>query len=379
MFEKLRLWLILVIAVLLLVFALPLGNIFSGIVSAFYEKNVNEVFLSLVNPEIKSVTADRSNNIALEAEVKDNLGRPVQDVSVNFSADRNLGDINPSAAKTDKYGRCLVSYIPPAYKADLFKSGDPLITLTADINSRNSTSTVRLKLSKVPVVLVHGYQTNGDIFDNMKDFLTSKGLEGNTISFKSENGVAAASKELEEYLRQLKLAYLSKGLQVKKFDVIAHSMGGLVVRYYTCSNDYLRNDDIQKIIFLSVPHKGSPWASIGVGLFKDQGVQDLTPDSPLLTESLPAMINKGLNSTIQVGNLMAQYDEVVSPESASLDEWNIRTEVFNVGKSSFSMDSLLNGSIAEAANHKNVLSNKKVFERIMEMLNNNLPYPAVKR
>jgi hypothetical protein len=87
------------------------------------------------------------------------------------------------------------------------------------------------------------------------------------------------------------------------------------------------------------------------------------------------MINKGLNDRIQVGSMIGQYDEVVSPENASLKEWGIKTEVFNVGESNLTMDKLLNGSITEAANHKTILSNSRVFARILEMLTGELPYP----
>ncbi len=64
------------------------------------------------------------------------------------------------------------------------------------------------------------------------------------------------------------------------------------------------------------------------------------------------MINEGLNSSIQVGNIYSQYDEVVTLESAGLDEWNIKTEIFSVEENKFTMDNLLDGSILEAPNHK---------------------------
>ena len=41
-----------------------------------------------------------------------------------------------------------------------------------------------------------------------------------------------------------------------KVDIVAHSMGGLVARAYIQSIDY--DDDVDQIIFLGTPHKGSP-------------------------------------------------------------------------------------------------------------------------
>jgi hypothetical protein len=85
-----------------------------------------------------------------------------------------------------------------------------------------------------------------------------------------------------------------------------------------------------------------------------------------------------LSSTIQTGSILGQYDEVVTSESASLDEWNIKTELFNVGENNLTMNKLLNGDLLEASNHKNVLFNKKVFEKIEEMLKKDLSYPSIK-
>ena len=167
---------------------------------------------------------------------------------------------------------------------------------------------------------------------------------------------------------------------VKGFDIIAHSFGGLAVRYYTATQEYIKNENVRKLIFLSVPQKGSPWASLAANYFMDQGIKDLIPENILFTKLLPSMINKGLNNKIQVGSIMDQYDEVVSIDSANLEEWGIKTETFNVGENNFSINSLFNGSkILESSNHKKVLTNKKVYEKILEMLNSDLPYPIIRK
>lgn len=150
-----------------------------------------------------------------------------------------------------------------------------------------------------------------------------------------------------------------------------------MARYYSASKNYLKNDDINKIIFLSVPHKGSVLASIGEEYFNDRSIKELVPDNELFVNIFPNTINSGLNSSIQIGNLLSQYDEVVTDESASLDKWGIKTEIFNVGENNFTVNNLLNGNILDAPNHKGILNNNMVFNRIVEMLNTDLPYPAV--
>ena len=345
----------------------------------FGKKNNMIVVLSPVNPNIVRLSADPSNRLLMKVDVRDLNGRPIPLAQVILSTSNNTGSFKQSKIFVDEDGSRFVEYEPPAYNADLFQKINSEVKLTAKIKNSGKESSYTLKLDKTPLILVHGYQSTGGIFDILKEYLISKGFECTAINYKSVNGVIPSSNELEGFMLQQNLAYLSKGMQVGKFDVVAHSMGGLVAKYYSCSENYIKNNNIRKIIFMSVPQKGSPWASLGLNYYKDQGIMDMAPDSDLLTKVFPDMINKGLNKTIQSGSVIAQYDEVVSLESASLDEWGIKTEVFNVGGNNMTVDNILTGNILETANHKNILNNKKVFERVEEMLSTQLPYPLAKK
>jgi pimeloyl-ACP methyl ester carboxylesterase len=285
----------------------------------------------------------------------------------------NLGLSSESGMRTCSNGSRLAVYRPPFLNGDAFKNGDVSLKITA--SCEKSVASINLKLIRIPVVLIHGYKASPEIFGSMEEFLQSKGYNILNFDYNTDNGVASGAKELMKYLDSQKTDLLEKGIKVSKFDIVSHSMGGLVARYYTCNNSYTSRNDVDKLIFLSVPHAGSPLASLGLNYYEDQGIYDLMPDGSLFTSEFPAMINKGLNSSIQVGNILGQYDEAVSPESASLDEWGIDTEMFSVGDNNFTLDKLLSGQIADAANHKLVLYNKKVFQRVEQMLGTTLPYP----
>ncbi|MCX7922449.1 MAG: alpha/beta hydrolase [Clostridia bacterium] len=379
MFEKIKFYLFILIAVGLLIFILPVQSILSYIKYEFYSKDDLRINLTLVNPSVKSLGLDPSNKLVMRVEARNSSGAPIPKAHIFINTSNNIGSIYPSDLRTDKYGEHLVTYIPPKYAKNIVEGDNTKITITAGIYKSQYTSSVNFLLKRNPIIFVHGYQASGYIFDNLKEYLSNKGFEGSAIDYKSENGVVMAAKELSSFLEKQKQSYLAKGMQIQKFDIVAHSMGGLIARYYICSEEYIKSNDIRKIIFISVPHKGSPWASIGASYFTDQGIRDLIPENVLLSKILPSMINKGLNNYIQVGNITAQFDEVVSPESASLDEWGIKTEIFNVGENNLTVDNILNGSIAEGANHKGILSNKKVFEKIESMLDNDLYYPSVKK
>lgn len=380
MFERLKFWIIIFIAMLSIGFLLPLQSITSNIRYFLYTKNDLKINLTLVNPEIKSLSADTTNKLVMLVEVRNTSGMPVPQAHIVVSTNTKLGHVSPEQAWTDNDGDCLITYTPPSYTADKFSAGNPKVKITAGIYKSSPSSFVTIELKRPPVILMLGYLEEVQDFESFKNYLIGNGFDAAQFPYDSKKGLISSSNELSKFLNTQKNLYLSKGFQVKGFDIVAHSFGGLVTRYYTGSEEYIKASNVRKLIFLSVPQRGSPWASLAANYFNDQGIKDLIPENPLLTKTLPDMINKGLNNTIQVGSIMDQYDEVVSLESASLEEWGINTEVFNVGGNNFSMDSFLSGSkILESSNHKKVLSNKKVYDKIFEMLNNDLPFPVIRK
>lgn len=379
MLRKFRFWAILSAVCILLAFIMLFANFWNLIKYEFSKKSELSLSLSLVNPGIGILTADPENKLILKAEVRDSSGMPVQYARILLTSDNDFGSLYPEDVRTNTFGEAIVTYSPPEYDSKNFSDGYAEAIIRASIDDTDISEAVKVKITRTPVVMIHGYQSNGDIFENLMGYLNSKGYECIPFNYDSIKGIAHGSGELKDFLQQQKLVYLSKGIQVGRFDLIAHSMGGLVARYYTCSREYIKNHDIKKIIFISVPHKGSPIASLGAEYFEGQGILDLIPDNPLFTHILPSMINKGLNNTIQTGNIIAQYDEVVGITNASLDEWGIKTELFNLGKSNITVDDILNGTLVQALIHKGILSNKKVFEKILFMLENKLPYPKLIR
>ncbi len=379
MFERLKLWLVAVILVSLFVYLLPVNHIANYIKYVMYKKTDLLVSLTQVNPQVKGLCADPANKLILRVRVRNKSGEAAGNANVVFSVKDNIGKIYPDSARTDKYGEYLVTYIPPAYNAEQFQKGPIIVTITAGLYKLDISSSISIGLSPVPIVFVHGYHEDSKIFDNLKEYLSARGFESGTCNYDTVKGVISSASELGNFLQQQKQAYISKGLQTSNFDIIAHSMGGLVTRYYSCSEDYINKEDVRKIIFVSVPQHGSHWAAIGKNYFNDQGINDLIPESELFTKIFPSMLNKGLNNRIQSGSILGEFDEVVVPPSASLDEWDIKTEVYTVGENTLTMDNILNGNILEATNHKAILNNKKVFERIETMLNTSLPFPSLKK
>lgn len=375
-------YIILAVFMLLLpVLLLSRGSFTDTAVMIKYEledKTGFNISLSSVNPGISALSANPFNELVLKVEIRDAEGMPVQGARFESSIPEGMGELYPSGIRTSADGSCLIRYKPPFLTAESFKNGNTKAAISVTIPGTRKNALMSFGLVRIPVVFVHGYKASPSIFGNFRDYLESMGFRTTAISYDSGSGVASGATELGRYLEKAAAQYLDEGIQVGRFDIIAHSMGGLVARYYTCSSEYAVKNNVDKLIFISVPHTGSLLASLGLKYYSDQGIHDLIPDSSLFTSVFPSMINKGLNSSIQVGNILDQYDEAVGPESASLEEWGIRTEMFNVGESNFTIDKLLSGEIVEATNHKAVLYNMKVFKRVEEMLYSNLPYPVRK-
>ncbi|MGI6227309.1 MAG: esterase/lipase family protein [Peptococcales bacterium] len=348
---------------------------------------VNDGFsisLSIANTGIKALAADPENVLVLKAQVKDGTGTAVPDAAVRLEASGEnelifpggCGTFRPSEGVTDAGGLFLSQYVPPT---SLNKTlAENTVKLTASLAGSEKSGSVNIRLVPVPVILIHGYQASPDIFSGLSEYLKQQGFNPVSIQYDSRKGVRAAAAELSGQLDRIKSGLEDAGVQVSRFDLVTHSMGGLAARYYTCGNEYASRGDVRKLLFLSVPHKGSPFASIGIHYYQDASMSDMSTDSSLFETVFPSMVNAGLNPSIETGNMLGLYDEVVSLPNASLEDWNIKTEVFDLDGNNLTIDSLLNGEILKAANHKLILYNKKVYRRIKEMLENRLPYPALK-
>lgn len=379
MFEKFKFRILMIITLMLVIYIIPFQNIPNYVSYAFSQKKALNISMSIVNQNIKAIAADPSNQLLIKADVTNAMGQPVPKAHIVFQLASPIGELSEDSIRTDKNGQAIIKYIPPVATSENTAEKSSKVKITCSLSGSTNTSQVEFTLIKNPVVMVHGYNSGGYTFDNMKEFLSNLGYECYSPDYKSKEGVVASALELEAYLKQLSLEYSAKGIQVKKFDIISHSMGGLVTQYYTSNQSYTKNNNVRKIIFISVPHKGSIWASVASGYYNDKGVNDLIPDNAFLSKTLPSSINKGLNPTIQVGSLIDQYDEVVTLESASLEAWKIKTEVFSVGDNNLTMGNILSGNIIQSANHAIILNNTRVFETVARMLENELPYPVIRK
>ena len=130
-----------------------------------------------------------------------------------------------------------------------------------------------IKTEKPPVVFLNGYQSNcsgsqfSNTFGKFDQIFQTAGrttLFFDNCMFGGKPTIEELGNDFRDYLAGLKY---SDGSPVTQVDIVAHSMGGLIVRSYLAGKQpaadvYLppANPGIRKIVFLATPHFGSPIA-----------------------------------------------------------------------------------------------------------------------
>jgi len=161
--------------------------------------------------------------------------------------------------------------------------------------------TKNLKIAPKPLVLVHGLWSNWKAWETWQNILTTthsydwkafsvgekpeKGVMntgGEFLSTAPTNSIAQNAAELEKYIK-----YAQEDRNAWHVDIVAHSMGGLISRYYISQmmpgNLPDGRPKVAHLIMLGTPNMGSPCADVIDLAFQVAGkdvkaVKQLRPD-----------------------------------------------------------------------------------------------------
>lgn len=103
------------------------------------------------------------------------------------------------------------------------------------------------------VLLVHGLDSDRYNWRPMTDRLAAAGHQAATVTYPSDQPLNESAAFLAKHIAALRERYPATPLHV-----IAHSMGGLVVRAYVEGPDY--TGGIDRFIMIATPNHGSSWA-----------------------------------------------------------------------------------------------------------------------
>ena len=155
-----------------------------------------------------------------------------------------------------------------------------------------------------PVLLVHGINDTGAVFNKMAFYLRQQGLSVYTVDLIPNNG-----SEVLEKLAQQVANYVNDTFEVARpVDIVGFSMGGIVSRYYIQRLGGINK--VQRFITISSPHKGT---IIAYGTWLAGAVQ-MRPNSDFINDlNSDVEMLKQLNFT----SIWTPYDLMILPATSS--------------------------------------------------------------
>ncbi len=136
-----------------------------------------------------------------------------------------------------------------------------------------------------PLILLHGYAMNRASFRTMAQRLSKQGV-GPIYGFEywSMSKVSHSARKLDAYIESICQRH-----GCEQVDLIGHSMGGVVARYYLTLGPGKERGRVANLLTLGTPHGGSVFAGFGVGQPKKQ----LNPRAAFLERLGAARIPEG--------------------------------------------------------------------------------------
>lgn len=210
---------------------------------------------------------------------------------------------------------------------------------------------------KVPVIFVHGIGGSVREFGALAEHLDRSLYKPWFFYYPSGGDL----KQLAELFYRIFLSGKVIPSGEMPMVIVAHSMGGLIVREALNRYDVSRDNKVELFISIATPFSGHPDAAMGVnhGIMVLPAWRDLSPDSVFLQELFRTRLPPGLEYQLvyAFGNpkaiKMGENSDGVVPLSSQL-----RHEAQLEARSQFGFD----------ANHTDVLKNKPMLDYLKERI-----------
>ncbi len=155
-----------------------------------------------------------------------------------------------------------------------------------------------------PVLLVHGIDDTGAVFDQMAGYLRQLGWSVHTLDLSPKNGDGG----LDVLAKQVANYIATTFVPDQPLDLIGFSMGGVVSRYYVQRLGGINR--VQRFITISSPHHGTVVAYASQRL----GCLQMRPKSAFLKDlNSDVVMLRRLNFT----SIWTPYDLMIVPTNSS--------------------------------------------------------------
>lgn len=202
-----------------------------------------------------------------------------------------------------------------------FMQNEHVTNISADFNI-SWRIVIKAHPSYQHLVFVHGWRGDNNSFGKFPKYLetrfncTSEVFPYSTGLWKHSPSLQAIAQSLDNWLRN--------HVDSPRIGVIAHSMGGLIVRRFLC-NQISRRDRldhrIKQLTFLASPQNGSVLASLlsNIPFWKRAQLIDLSPNSSFLLSlatDWPAWVTETAQSPYRVRSIYGTKDSIVAATNA---------------------------------------------------------------
>jgi pimeloyl-ACP methyl ester carboxylesterase len=202
---------------------------------------------------------------------------PATSATVSFTLDAEAQAI---ASCTIPSGALGCETAPFAALGWYWRAGQPqpYRKVRATLLDSSSSASTTIRVAPRPVVLVHGFISHANAWDSYTKtdgFLAALGLHGYAVGDGQAAGVMQTGDLAQPTLpthsiaenAAILLEYIAGVKQrtgAEQVDIVAHSMGGLITRYYI---DRLMGErDVAQLLMLGTPHGGSACAELPAAL-----------------------------------------------------------------------------------------------------------------
>ena len=176
----------------------------------------------------------------------------------------------------------------------------------------------------VPVLMLHGVLCNAGVWARLARFLREKGIAG---VYSLSYGPPLASIELfaEQLARKIDGILAATG--ARQVIVIAHSMGGLVVRAYLRKHGRRK---LARVVTIGSPHHGS----VHAWLFPGVSLAQMRPGNAWLA----ALNAHPLDPSLRFMSLWSWHDSMVAPQTSSELPGSVDATLVGVGHNALLTD-----------------------------------------
>jgi triacylglycerol lipase len=189
----------------------------------------------------------------------------------------------------------------------------PTATMAAPVATATLPSWVHRR--RRPVLLVHGFLATSRVVAPLAYRLRRLGYCPHDVDLGGLFGRfnARPVEELAAVVAE-RVEQLACEHRCDRIDLVGHSEGGLIGRYYVQKLEGARR--VRHLVTLGTPHRGTRWAHAGrfVGHVLPS-VHQMAPGSPLLRE-LP---DHGFPSSVRLTSIYSQRDSICPPSSCRLE------------------------------------------------------------